>query len=382
MSTDALGYYAILEVLPNADDAEIKQRYRELAKIWHPDHSQKENALDVFQKISNAYEILKDEQKRLTYDLLCRAYDKHKFPDMFSLKELYSKKIPQSNNIYMLNLTSVKSWLLGYKSQEHRFIVTNKEAIQKEFYYSCYNWLLGWWHPKGFVKNIESIIENFRTPIKNADNLTLYIHNALACFQEKKYNKSAFFAKAAMRYADNDTQKLLQRFIGLLDVETTDVLRNCNTSQIRYVQLSFPLAIMFLILLSFSSKIVTEADLMQYFTKKKEVSYYQEVNFKDGRGVDDVVVGKVINIPVDKKDDSRLYHLKADSKIMYGPSDDFDVLTFLPSRTTVRITGITPDELWLRVMLDNGEMGFVRREHLSQGIGKKIPESSKIISQE
>jgi hypothetical protein len=65
---------------------------------------------------------------------------------------------------------------------------------------------------------------------------------------------------------------------------------------------------------------------------------------------------------------------------MYGPDKNFDVLAELSSGTTVRLTGYTPDEEWLRVMIDNGEMGFIPAGSLKKGIGKEIPENSKIFT--
>ena len=68
MQKDALGYYDILEVDYNADEHVIKLKYREKAKFWHPDHNESENALEVFQKISVAYDTLKEELLELVKD--------------------------------------------------------------------------------------------------------------------------------------------------------------------------------------------------------------------------------------------------------------------------------------------------------------------------
>ena len=67
---DAKGYYQVLEVTPNAPLSLIKQQYYSRAKFWHPDHNDNPDAVEIFQKISVAYNILKDQKKRLKYDLL------------------------------------------------------------------------------------------------------------------------------------------------------------------------------------------------------------------------------------------------------------------------------------------------------------------------
>ena len=98
-----------------------------------------------------------------------------------------------------------------------------------------------------------------------------------------------------------------------------------------------------------------------------------------GQSVDDVVVGKILSIPVDKSDNSKLYYLTEEAKVMYGPSNEFDVIKVLKENTTIRLTGITPDNVWARIMIDNGETGFVHTNILKQGIGKEIPFGSAIV---
>jgi len=61
-------YYKIMEVASNASPEEIKQAYKKLAHKFHPDISHEPNAEQRFKEINEAYEVLKDPQKRATYD--------------------------------------------------------------------------------------------------------------------------------------------------------------------------------------------------------------------------------------------------------------------------------------------------------------------------
>ena len=62
-------YYEVLGVAKDASKSEIKSAYRRLAKKYHPDLNQgSEEAAEKFKEMSEAYEVLADEQKRAAYD--------------------------------------------------------------------------------------------------------------------------------------------------------------------------------------------------------------------------------------------------------------------------------------------------------------------------
>jgi curved DNA-binding protein len=63
-------YYKTLGVSRHATQDEIKRTYRKLAHKYHPDVSKEKNAEQRFKEIGEAYEVLKDPQKRAAYDQL------------------------------------------------------------------------------------------------------------------------------------------------------------------------------------------------------------------------------------------------------------------------------------------------------------------------
>lgn len=69
-SLEGLDFYKVLEVSKDATEAEIRSNYRKLARKWHPDRNQdkKERAEANFKRISKAYEVLSDAEKRKIYD--------------------------------------------------------------------------------------------------------------------------------------------------------------------------------------------------------------------------------------------------------------------------------------------------------------------------
>lgn len=63
-------YYEALGVEPSAGEAEIKTAYRRLARKYHPDVSKEKGAEERFKAINEAYEVLRDKEKRAAYDQL------------------------------------------------------------------------------------------------------------------------------------------------------------------------------------------------------------------------------------------------------------------------------------------------------------------------
>ncbi|MDJ0578001.1 MAG: J domain-containing protein [Xenococcaceae cyanobacterium MO_234.B1] len=63
-------YYSILQLSPDATLEEIKTAFRSLARKYHPDlNLNKTETTEKFQQISQAYEVLSDEEQRRSYDL-------------------------------------------------------------------------------------------------------------------------------------------------------------------------------------------------------------------------------------------------------------------------------------------------------------------------
>ena len=63
-------YYEVLGVSRDAAKAEVKKAYRKLARKYHPDANRENQAEaeEKFKEISEAYEVLADEEKRQRYD--------------------------------------------------------------------------------------------------------------------------------------------------------------------------------------------------------------------------------------------------------------------------------------------------------------------------
>lgn len=67
-------YYEIIGVARDATAEQIQKAFRELARKFHPDVNKDPKALERFKEINEAYEVLKDSEKRQRYDQLGAGY--------------------------------------------------------------------------------------------------------------------------------------------------------------------------------------------------------------------------------------------------------------------------------------------------------------------
>lgn len=61
-------YYQLLGIARDASQEDIKKAYRKLARKYHPDVSREADAEQRFKEVGEAYEVLKDPEKRAAYD--------------------------------------------------------------------------------------------------------------------------------------------------------------------------------------------------------------------------------------------------------------------------------------------------------------------------
>ena len=379
---DSLGYYKVLDLNYLSTLDQIKRQYYDKAKYWHPDRNAAPEAVEIFQKVSVAYNVLKDEKTRLKYDLLCLIYPKNDFPDMDSLKVYKNQKDKDDAALRVLKQRRVKADFIKAKIRETKDICNIKEAKDMVISTSLYNWFFGWWGIKAVRENINALKYNFKSCEANDfDNFKLLLHNALAYEQEKNIQMSWIYAKQAELIAPKNSyaSNLVQKYITSLDFEPSQavVLPRWEAGELRNRQRIVPI---FVLLLCFSLifGIFAKGKLIK-FSNSDVKSYYSTIKFSDGSKIaSDQVETHVMQVDVDYSDDTYLYNLKNDANIYYGPDRKYDLLTKGTKSQTVRVLGYTIDKRWFKVMIDDGNTGFVHQSDLQKGIGNPVPPRSKI----
>jgi curved DNA-binding protein len=72
-------YYEIMGVARDASPDDIKRAYRRLARKYHPDVSKEKDAEARFKEVGEAYEVLRDPEKRAAYDQLGQRHTGEEF---------------------------------------------------------------------------------------------------------------------------------------------------------------------------------------------------------------------------------------------------------------------------------------------------------------
>ena len=378
---DAEGYYKVLEVLPDAPLSLIKRQYYDRAKYWHPDHNDNSNAVEIFQKISVAYNVLKDPEKRLRYDLLSVIYNEKDFPDMDSLNAYKNQKGKDDAALRVLKQRRITAFISGFNKKETKDICNYAEAKEMVVSTSVSNWLRGWWGVKAFFENIEALKFNYNAVQANdEDNFKLLVHNAAAYESAGRKDMAWIYAKQAQLMTKRNSYEnaVLQKFIDNLDFhpQKAVALPKWSAAELRIRQLVLPvfLAAMAVVYVVFFMGKIGLVNLPHHTS----TSYYKEMEIGGVRVADDQIESHIIKVDGDKGDDNYIFHLKKAGKIYYGPDSRYDVLKEGVEGQTVRVVGYTPDKSWFKIIIDNGEAGYVNRKNLEKGMGNPVPPRSQV----
>ena len=113
---DPKGYYEILGINNNSTKEEIKQAYRKMAFQWHPDRNPNnlEDAEAKFKKISEAYTVLYDDNKKKLYDLGMLDNQNNNFNDIpsnftdfFNTDNFFNMGVKEKNMIIDININLI-----------------------------------------------------------------------------------------------------------------------------------------------------------------------------------------------------------------------------------------------------------------------------------
>lgn len=106
-------YYTILGVTRKTSKEEIKLNYRKLAKKYHPDTNTNQDAELIFKDVTEAYNILIDDEKKKVYDKQVIKY-KYGFDNLDKTLPNVKYEIKPGMNV----INDLLSTILGFKKDE------------------------------------------------------------------------------------------------------------------------------------------------------------------------------------------------------------------------------------------------------------------------
>jgi hypothetical protein len=131
---DELDYYAILGVAPDASPEKIKQAYRALAMLYHPDrHAFAPDAWQakiLMREINKAYEVLGDDQKRRQYDERCQQ--ERSVPPQAEARRPTAAQT-EADDAPTFGAYMRATWQRLYKSILQRFTTSPPTGSQKQY---------------------------------------------------------------------------------------------------------------------------------------------------------------------------------------------------------------------------------------------------------
>lgn len=205
---DPKGYFAALGLAPGADPAAIKAAFHEQAKRLHPDRNHAAGAEAAFQRIGEAYRVLRDPLQRLSYETFgddrpagaiqphaCRACGRVSAQPRFV--------------VFML----VKSCLVATHRHEEAGIFCPACARAAALKASLATWLFGWWSPWGLVLAPYALAINLMGGIKpRSQNFNLLLHQARAFAARGEAEVASALVRQARAFAADarDGERLLR----------------------------------------------------------------------------------------------------------------------------------------------------------------------------
>ncbi|WP_349645370.1 DnaJ domain-containing protein [Candidatus Parabeggiatoa sp. HSG14] len=121
-------YYKILGVTSNASQEEIKCAYQRLARKFHPDKNYEPNAEQQFKEINEAYNVLKDPQKRVAYASSFKLILPYTYAWFLAKKEAWQRTNAQKR---VKKKAGIRAKFLGYsKKQAQKHTHTRGHTIE------------------------------------------------------------------------------------------------------------------------------------------------------------------------------------------------------------------------------------------------------------
>jgi curved DNA-binding protein CbpA len=211
---DPKGYFAALGLAPDADAAAIKAAFHAHAKRLHPDINAAPGAETAFQRVSEAYRVLRDPLQRLSYEAFGEG-----IPVATAIRPHACGACGRvSAQPRFVAFKLVKSCLVATRQREEVGIFCPSCARAAALKASLSTWLMGWWAPLGPVLAFHALLVNLLGGVKpRPQNFNMLLHQARAFAARGETEVASALALQARAFATDthDRERLLEATRGL-----------------------------------------------------------------------------------------------------------------------------------------------------------------------
>lgn len=349
LSQDPKGYYAVLGLAPGADLAAIKAAYRARVKAVHPDANPSDRAREEFQRLVEAYGVLKDAVNRAEYDssgghpLTEDGDDTPAAPYACCT----CGKITAQPRYVIFHM--VKSFLVWARKRRIEGIFCRDCADRAAVRASTATWAWGFWSPPGLVLAPLALIRNLMGGSKPRDqNARLLIRQARAFLALDDIPIAHALAEQAAGFARLPVHK---RQIEDLRVATSGSDRRLRNRWAPWGSGVFLAQALPLVALPALIALLLLVALKPW---EKPVA-----SRPAGIVLEPAGVGDIRHVAIDEL------------KLRQGPAEGAPVLTLLDRFATVQVLGGTGDMEWTEIRTPAGLTGWVPRRALYAGTGSR-----------
>ncbi len=348
--SDPLGHYAALGIGPLADTAEIKAAYRYRAKLLHPDHNPSNEASQDFQRVVEAYRVLRDPKERARYDATAQL------PAPFGLIDPEDPS-PEPLACSRCGKVTAQPRYIVFHRVKSLLLATHRSAVHGIFCRDCADrtailastatWMLGWWGVKGPYWTLRALWTNLRGgEMPKADNLWVLLHQARAFLARGDDDIARALAEQAQGFADGEEERsrltVVIRAAGGKGTAVRRLKNRWKRWNYASVMQALPLGA-----LAVAAMVTVSALLLRSQTDSATAMIT----------VHPAQAGEIRHVAVEML------------KLRQGPDAGEPVVALLDRFATVQVVDSVSGGEWARVLTANGVTGYVPSRFLFAGSG-------------
>ena len=350
---DPKGYYAILGLSPGASLDAIKSAYRSRVKTVHPDRNASSRAREEFQRLMEAYGVLRDVVARAEYDTTGKSVlldDEYADPEAAAIPIACGSCGSVTAQPRYVAYHTVRSYLVWAKTGRLEGIFCRDCADRAAVRASIFSWLWGWWSIPGLLLTPLALLRNlFGGSKPRRENARILLRQGRAFLGRGEMELARSLAVQAGRFARSPDDR----------ARVEDLMHATRTAgDTRRLKSRWHLGggVFLAQILPLLALPLTVGVFALIATRPWD----QPVSTSGNIAVRPAKVGEIRHVAIEGL------------KVRMAPLPGAPVLTLLDRFTTVEVVGAGEQADWVRIRTPSGVDGFVETRSLYAGSGTRF----------